>query len=257
MTIATVLRPAAGTGLGRLLAAAGLGLALLAVLVLAAGPIGWRAGWWHYRIGLLMLMPAAGYLGVAAAVVSAAGLVAGLRRRGRREIALAVLGALIGVGAAYFPWHWSQVGGDIPRVNDVTTDFADPPSLAFAAAMRAAEHGHPVAYAAADAAPVQQRAYPDIVPARLAVPPPAAFAKALALVKAGGWTIVTADPGTGIIDACAKSFWFGFTDDIAIRVTPADGGSRVDMRSGARQGRGDFGVNAKRVRDFLAALKGP
>ncbi|MFZ2004970.1 MAG: DUF1499 domain-containing protein, partial [Stellaceae bacterium] len=74
-------------------------------------------------------------------------------------------------------------------------------------------------------------------------------------VKGKGWTIVKSDPEAGVIDAYDRSFWFGFADDVAIRVTAADKGSRVDIRSGSRQGRGDFGVNAARVRGFLAALK--
>ena len=68
-------------------------------------------------------------------------------------------------------------------------------------------------------------------------------------------SIVKADPQAGVIDAYDKSFWFGFADDVAIRVTATDNGSRVDIRSGSRQGRGDFGVNAARVRGFLTALK--
>ncbi|HEU0215975.1 MAG TPA: DUF1499 domain-containing protein [Stellaceae bacterium] len=255
MTTASAPRLAAGAGLSHVLAVAGLALAIVALLVLAAGPIGWRAGLWHYRIGLLTLMPAAGFLGVAALALSAAGLLAGLRARGRRDLAIALLGMLIGAGVTYFPWHWSNQRGAFPQVNDVTTDFADPPSLAFSEALRKAEEGNPTAYEAYRFARVQQRAYPDIVPARLAVSPTAAFGKALALVKAGGWTIVTADRSADVIDAYDRSFWFGFTDDIAIRVTPDGEGSRVDMRSSARQGRGDFGVNARRVRTFLVALK--
>jgi uncharacterized protein (DUF1499 family) len=93
----------------------------------------------------------------------------------------------------------------------------------------------------------------------LSVPPAQAFDKALAVAKAKGWTILHADKQAGIIEGYDKSLWFGFTDDVAIRVTAADPGdhsrSRVDIRSGSRQGRGDFGVNAARVRGFLAALK--
>jgi uncharacterized protein (DUF1499 family) len=256
MITATAPRLAAGASLSRILAVAGLALAIFAVLVLAAGPIGWRAGLWHYRIGLLTLMPAAGCLGVAALALSVAALLAGLRARSRRDLTGALLGMLIGAGVAYFPWHWSNQRGAFPRVNDVTTDLADPPSLAFSEASRKAEEGNPTAYDAHQFAGVQQRAYPDIVPARLAVPPAAAFDKALALVKARAWVIVETDRGAGVIDANDRSFWFGFTDDVAIRVTTDGEGSRVDIRSSARQGRGDYGVNARRVRAFLAALSG-
>jgi uncharacterized protein (DUF1499 family) len=40
-----------------------------------------------------------------------------------------------------------------------------------------------------------------------------------------------------------------------IRVAAADAGSRVDVRSVSRFGRSDFGVNAARVRAYLAKLR--
>ncbi len=247
------LRPAAGLARGA--AVLGFALAIAALLMLAAGPIGWRAGWWHYRIGLLTLLPDAGYVGLAAVAVSALALMFGARAIARRGLVLAVLGLLIGGTAAYFPWHWNNLRGLYPRLNDVTTDLDTPPSLAFAEAMRQAEHGNPVAYGGAKAAAVQRQSYPDIAPAMLDLPPPRAFDRALAVAKAKGWRIVKTDPEAGVIDANQQSRWFGFTDDIAIRVSPAGAGSRVDIRSAARQGRGDFGVNAARVRGYLAALR--
>jgi len=39
-----------------------------------------------------------------------------------------------------------------------------------------------------------------------------------------------------------------------IRVTSDGGGSRIDIRSHSRQGRGDLGVNAARIRKYIAAL---
>jgi hypothetical protein len=47
-----------------------LALAGMALLLLALGPIGWRAGWWHFRLSLLTLMPWAAYFGLAAVIVS-------------------------------------------------------------------------------------------------------------------------------------------------------------------------------------------
>ncbi|HEV2334661.1 MAG TPA: hypothetical protein VGS13_04120 [Stellaceae bacterium] len=41
-------------------------LAIVAAAVLALGPLGWRAGWWHFRIGFFYLMPGAFYCGLAA-----------------------------------------------------------------------------------------------------------------------------------------------------------------------------------------------
>ena len=70
-----------------------------------------------------------------------------------------------------------------------------------------------------------------------------------------GWTVVAADQSSGRIEANEASRWFGFVDDVVIRVSADGAGSRIDVRSVSRMGRSDFGVNAGRVRAYLAALK--
>jgi uncharacterized protein (DUF1499 family) len=101
---------------------------------------------------------------------------------------------------------------------------------------------------------LQRRGYPDLVPLSLALAPEKAFPIALATAKKMSWTIVEADPTTRRIEASEHSFWMGFTDDIVVRVAAADSGSRIDVRSASRHGRSDLGVNAARIRTYLAAL---
>lgn len=234
--------------------AAGLALAVAALLLLVLAPLGWRAGWWSYGMSLLTLLPYAGYAAVAGGIVSALALVFGWGALNRRGVAMAAVGLVVAAGAGYVPWHWFQMRGVYPPINDITTDPADPPTYSAVLAARAAENSNPVAYDAKTAA-LQKKAYPDIAPVILPVPPAAAFKKALDAAKAKGWTIDAADPTTGHIEASQSSFWFGFTDDIAIRVAADDGGSRIDIRSHSRHGRGDFGVNAARIRGYIAALR--
>jgi uncharacterized protein (DUF1499 family) len=71
-----------------------------------------------------------------------------------------------------------------------------------------------------------------------------------------GWEIVAADPAAGRIEATATTLWFGFKDDIVVRVSAAEQGSRIDVRSVSRVGRSDVGTNAKRIREYLAKLRG-
>ncbi len=234
--------------------AAGLVLAIVALLVLLLGPLGYRAGWWHYRTGFTYFLPYGGFTGVAAAVVSLAALAFGWRRLSARAIAMSVAGLAIGLVIAYFPWSWNQMRGKFPPIHDITTDVADPPQLVAVVPARQAEQGNTVAYNPKDGEQ-QKQAYPDIAPVELTVPPQAAFERALETAKKLGWTIVASEPAAGHIEASQSSRWFGFTDDVAIRVTAKDGGSRVDVRSVSRQGRSDFGVNARRVREYTAALK--
>ena len=88
----------------------------------------------------------------------------------------------------------------------------------------------------------------------LALAPDKAFPLALATANKMSWTIVEADPTTRRIEASEQSFWMGFTDDTVVRVAEVDSGSRIDVRSTSRHGRSDLGVNAARIRTYLAAL---
>ena len=83
------------------------------------------------------------------------------------------------------------------------------------------------------------------------------FARARTTAERLGWEIVKADPAAGLIEATDTTRWFGFVDDVVIRVTPWGSGTRVDLRSVSRVGRSDIGTNAERIRDFLAALQAP
>jgi uncharacterized protein (DUF1499 family) len=254
MTIATASSPARRSLLRHLPLLAAL-LAAIAVVLLALVPIGWRAGWWQLRFSLLTLMPWAAYFGIAALVVSVLALLLGRSRIQRRGIAVAVAAFVVGVATAYVPWHYDQLRQRVPPIHDITTDPGNPPAFVAVVAARKADGVNPVAYEGAKIAEQQKRAYPDIAPLILALPPDRAFSRALDAAQARGWTIVAADPVAGRIEASDRSRWMGFIDDIVVRITPSDSGSRIDMRSSSRLGRSDFGVNAARIRDYLAALR--
>src|SRR6266496_6138656 len=81
------------------------------------------------------------------------------------------------------------------------------------------------------------------------------FVRVQAAARRMGWLIVAAAPAEGRLEASDTTRWFGFTDDIVVRVTAAPTGSRIDVRSASRVGRSDLGVNAKRIRAFLALLR--
>ncbi len=231
----------------------GLLLAAIAVVLLVLAPLGYRAGWWNYRISLLYLMPYAGYFGVAAAVISAAALVFGFRTLSRGGVIMAGLGLVIGLAFAYVPWSWNHMRGTIPPIHDITTDTANPPQFVAVLPLREAEKANPVTYDP-KVGQLQKQGYPDIAPVTLPLPPDQAFKKALDTANSRHWTIVATDPAAGRIEATERSRWMGFPDDIVIRVQPADAGSRIDIRSVSRNGRSDFGVNAKRIRGYIAAL---
>ncbi len=255
MTIATT---GPVTALSRLTAPAAL-VALLVALgalgMLAAGPIGWRAGWWSYGVGLRMLLPWSFFWGAGAVALGLIALILGAIAGLRRAVFLAGIAVVIGGATATVPWHYNNLRSQYPSIDDITTDWANPPQFVAAVPLRAAENGNNPAYAGAAVAAQQQKVYPDIAPLTLALAPAQAFERARATAERMGWTIDATDPAAGRIEAYQRSRWFGFADDIVIRVAAADGGSRVDIRSASRHGRGDFGVNAARIRAYLAALK--
>jgi uncharacterized protein (DUF1499 family) len=230
-------------------------LAIVAVALLALGPLGWRAGWWHFRVAFFYLMPWSAYCGLAAVVVAIVALAVGFRVNAARHIAIGVIAFIIGGAIAYVPWHYSQMRGTVPSIHDITTDWETPPQFLAIVPLREAEKANSVAYEGAKVSDLQKKAYPDIAPLTLDAAPAAAFPRALKAADQMGWTIVATDPATGRIEASQRSRWFGFTDDVVIRIAAAGSGSRVDVRSVSRVGRGDFGVNAARVRGYLAALR--
>jgi uncharacterized protein (DUF1499 family) len=150
----------------------------------------------------------------------------------------------------------ARPGFGVPRINDFTTDLADPPAFTHAATL-GANVGRSLAYPAAFAA--EQRACcGDLHPARLAAAPAEAFPRVRdAAAGTPSWTVTASDPATSVIEAVATSTVFGFQDDIVIRVRPAvpGPGSVVDVRSKSRDGKGDLGVNANRIRAFVARLE--
>lgn len=174
---------------------------------------------------------------------------------------LGVLAALL-----YLGWMGSLFlkAAGVPAIHDVSTDLADPPAFV---ALSLREDNW-------DAIPgeddeemsglnPQQRwrklhgdAYGDIRSVRVDRPVKQVMEKAERLVEDRDWEIAALRVAEGRLEATETSSLFGYKDDIVLRVRPTqDGkGSIVDMRSVSRVGQSDLGVNAKRIRDFLADM---
>jgi uncharacterized protein (DUF1499 family) len=236
----------AAAGLGRWIVGAGLALAVLALLVLLAGGPGTRLGWWHYRTGLAMLRWAA-LVALGGAVLALLGAALG----GGWRAALAALA--LGLVAFALPWEFRRRVAAVPRIHDVTTDLEDPPAFQAVLPARAGA-ANPPEYPGEEVAVQQRAAYPDLVPITLAALPSEAFEHAVAAARSLGWEIVAADPAGGRLEATDTTFWFGFRDDVVVRVVPQGLGSRIDVRSKSRVGSSDVGANAARIRRFRERL---
>ena len=234
----------------------GLSLAVLALLSLAIGPVGWRMGWWHYRFAFSWLMTASAILAIGAILVALGAMLFGRSAVGAAGGAAGALALLMGIVLLYVPWHYDRLRKTVPRIHDITTDTERPPEFSAVLPARAAENAATAVYAGSELARQQKAAYPEIAPLKTPAAVGAAFQQALEVARdMPGWTIVAADPAAGRIEASQTSRWFRFTDDIVIRVSPDGTGSRIDMRSLSRQGRSDFGVNAARIGAYMGALK--
>jgi uncharacterized protein (DUF1499 family) len=218
------------------------------LLLLLSGPTV-RLGLWDFTTGFKLLRWAA-YLGLAS---MAAALAALLTRTGRRPVLLQVAALLIGGGVAYMPWHWLQLARRVPPIHDISTDLGHPPEFVAVLPLRAGAPNSAV-YGGPEVASAQRAGYPDLTSLMVHLPPGPAFGRALASARAMGWTLVAADSSAGRIEATATTPWFGFKDDVVIRVAPDPAGSRVDVRSVSRVGGSDVGTNARRIRAYLARL---
>ncbi len=234
------------------LAPAGLVLSVFAGIAAALAGLGSRWGLWYFTTGFAILRWAA-IGGLIAAALSLAGGIGTRPSTHRHGFLLAVAGIVIGLIVAGIPWSWLRAAEQMPPIHDISTDMTNPPQFVKIMPLRmnaenSAEYGGPVVAAQ------QRAAYPDIKPIILPIATSTAFDYALRTAKDMGWRIVDANASAGHIEAVATTFWFGFKDDVVVRITPAPGGSRVDVRSVSRVGLSDVGTNANRIRSFLHEL---
>jgi uncharacterized protein (DUF1499 family) len=195
------------------------------------------AGFGLYALG--------GLLAVVTAIIA---LIAAARGRGFG------LGRVLALVLAVVFVITASGGAGVPRINDYTTDPKEPPAFVEAIQIPA-NAGRDMSYPPEFAAEAQT-CCADLRPARLPAPPAEAFARAKRAAESmGNWEVTVADASSGRIEAVATTTVFGFRDDIAIRVRPDGSGSRIDMRSKSRDGKGDMGANADRIRAYVTTVE--
>jgi uncharacterized protein (DUF1499 family) len=224
-------------------------LSMIGVALLLVGPLGTRVGLWSFIIGFLMLA-----LSVLLALVGASLALVGGVKTGQWLLASSAI--ILGLGVVVVPSAFIVSARGKPAIHDITTDTDNPPAFVAILPLRAGA-ANPPEYAGAEVAGQQRKAYPDIQTLVVRTAAGETFDRALRAVRDLGWDVVASDRSAGRIEAVDTTFWFGFKDDVVIRVTeaPSDGGTRVDVRSKSRVGVGDLGTNASRVRELLRRLQ--
>jgi uncharacterized protein (DUF1499 family) len=228
-----------------------LGLSAAALLLLAlSGPA--------YRIGLSLqnafaMLSWGAYVGLAGLACAIAAGALGYKRRHRQPTAVALVAAIAAITAVGVPYAWQRRARSAPPIHDISTDLENPPAFEAIVPLRADAPN------ALDRPPMlaaqQREGYPDVSPLTLPLRRDEAFNRALAVAQDMDWEIVSADRSAGRIEATATTTFFGFKDDVVIRLTPWGTGTRVDVRSVSRVGRSDVGTNARRIEAFLDALE--
>jgi len=148
-----------------------------------------------------------------------------------------------------------MAGAGAPRIHDITTDLAHPPEFVAIKALRTPAHNSLDRLEPENLAALQKEGYPDLTPLLINRPSDQVFEQAAVLVKKRGWEIAAASAANGRIEATDTTRIMGFKDDVVIRVQAAGNKTQVDMRSASRVGKGDLGMNAERIRQFLADLE--
>lgn len=223
-------------------------IAVIGALAVILSGYGYQWGWWHFSFGFSMI-PYGTAGAVVGGILALIGFLKLKDRTGKMKIAgitsiIIVVAALGNIGYWYM-----EVQKGYPPIHDITTDIENPPEFVAIAPLRA-EAPNPVGYAGAETAEAQKNYYGDLQPIITAYDYDEAYDRALKTARNMGWSLVAENKEEGRIEAYEKLAWYGFIDDVVIRVDTTETGSQIDIRSKSRIGRGDLGVNAKRIKAY-------
>lgn len=225
-------------------------LAVLGALAVIISGYGYQWGWWHFSTGFTMIP-----WGTGAAIVG--GIMAGIGffriKEWKKNYTIAGVTAIIfGIAAlANFSYWFFEVQKGYPPIHDITTDTLNPPEFDAIVPLREGAPNPPEYIHENGPAEAQKEFYSDLETLNVSMNYDQAYDRALATVREMPWQIVGENRQEGRIEAYDKLPWFGFVDDVVIRVDTTEDGSKIDMRSKSRIGRGDLGVNADRIRAYF------
>ena len=225
-------------------------LAILGGLSVVLSGYGYQWGWWHFSVGF-QIIP----WGTGGAILGAILATIGFFRMDNRTRNYTIAGSIamiIGVAAlANFGYWFQEVRKGYPPIHDITTDTENPPEFDAIVPLRQ-DAPNPPQYIHEDGpAETQKSFYPDVQTLNVSYGYDQAYDRALATAREMPWQIVGENRQEGRIEAYEKLPWFGFIDDVVIRVDTTETGSKIDIRSKSRIGKGDLGVNAERIRSYL------
>lgn len=224
-------------------------LSLVGAIAVILSGYGYQWGWWHFSVGFKIIPWGTG-MTIIGGIMALIGYIRFEERIKNYSIAAFVgmtlsLGALINIG-----YWYAEVQKGYPPIHDISTNTLNPPQFEAVVPLRA-DAPNSLEYDHSETPPAQKAFYPDIETLMVSMSYDETYDRALATARKMPWEIVGENKKEGRIEAYEKLPWFGFIDDVVIKVDTTDSGSKIDMRSVSRLGRGDLGVNAKRIRAYF------
>ena len=173
-----------------------------------------------------------------AAVLSAAAAAVVIWRTGYRGTGRLLAGSAIACLVLAYPAYVLVEARGRASLGDASTDLETPPTFSRLAQAIATRGGLTPGATSPDA-DLQRRLYPDLQPLLVDLEPLDAFRLVTKIVAARRWRVVEQSLplgrlGTGRIEAVAGSTLMGFPADVAIRIKPTSGQTRIDIRSVSR-----------------------
>jgi uncharacterized protein (DUF1499 family) len=224
---------------------------------LFAGPIGYKSGALPLQPALLSLIVSLG-IAVLTLVASLVLFFVGKESGFSYNRKFLFVAFLISLMPSAFVGAQLNMAASVPEIHDITTDTLNPPMYDEIIALRKnAPNSLVYEYqgSARKLAALQIAAYPDLKPLTSALSVNLAIKRAVDILKNQGLDVINVNAVKGIIEATATSFWYGFKDDVVVRIQATEQGSKIDLRSVSRVGRSDVGVNAIRIRTFSNEFK--
>lgn len=227
-------------------------LSILAVALFVLSGYGYQWGIWGLGTGFTILRYAA-YASIGLLAVQIIFFFF-MKDSGISAKAMILTGFMITLIVSATAIYWQYKARSVPPIHDISTDLQTPPEFVAMTRLRA-DAPNPPEYAGDETASEQRASYPNIQPLVVSVPPQEVIDEIVTLIVERDWEMVSINRQQGRVEATEKLAWFGFKDDVVLRITETDTGTRIDMRSKSRIGRGDIGVNAARIESFLRDLE--
>jgi uncharacterized protein (DUF1499 family) len=229
--------------------------AVVLLIILITGPLGYKFSMVPLQPSLVSLLIAV----VGGALVFLIGLVylvIAMRSDLGRNRNLVIVSMILGLVPVGIIGPQIAAAGDVPPIHDITTDTANPPAFVAIVPLRenapnGYEYGVSEAWPAEKLGAATMEAYPGLKPIESDLSVADAVDRTEAALQAMGLEIVAVDKEAGLVEATATTFWFGFKDDMVVRIVGNGEGSRIDLRSMSRVGQSDVGANAARITDFV------